>query len=93
MSAYNQYAIVNNIRRNPLKAAQASHIPFWGEKLTTPVFYSDEKYQVLFKQWKQRIGLEFIKLRHAEEARLGDQFQRKQQKKEIQEYLSKVYQS
>lgn len=80
LTAYNQLAIINNVKRNPLKASQASHIPFWGEKLTTPVFYDNEKYQLLFKQWKQRIGLEFIKLRHAEEARLGDSWQRKQQK-------------
>lgn len=48
-----------------MKASTASHVPFWGQKLATPVFYRDDKYKKFLKQWTQRLELEVIKMRHA----------------------------
>jgi hypothetical protein len=45
---------------DPWGATQDSHVPFWTAKLTTPAYYSDEKYKKFEKQWCQRIGLELI---------------------------------
>ena len=83
MTAYNQDAVINDYANNPISASQASHAPFWGKKLTTPAFYSDEKYKTFLKQWNQRLGLENIKMRHAVVSEIGNHHQRKEQKKEI----------
>jgi len=42
-----------------------NHVPFWGMKLITGVFYSDDKYARFLNQWRLRLGLEMIKMRHA----------------------------
>ena len=43
------------------------------------------------RQWKHRLGLEMIKMRHAIMNRPGDNEQRKKMKDEIEAYISKVY--
>lgn len=76
-----------------MKASTASHVPFWGHKLATPVFYRDDKYNKFFKQWSQRLELEMIKMKHAIILRPNDVAQRKEMKKEIQNYIQSVYDS
>lgn len=93
MTAYNQSAVINRYAFAPFKAIQASNVPFWGMKLATPVFYTEEKYTKFLKQWKQRVGLEMIKIRQAIDLKPGDATQRKSNKYEIQKYLNDVYQS
>jgi len=93
MSVYNQNAVINDWGTNPYKAMQVTHVPFWGLKLSTPVFYKDEKYEKFLKQWKQRIGLEIIKIRQSMALRPGDVNQRMQNKYEIQKYISDVIES
>lgn len=72
ISGYNQSAVFNQYTRDIYKATQQSHVPFWGQKLATPVFYSEAKMQKFHKQWNQRLGLELIKVRQALHHRLGD---------------------
>lgn len=93
MSVYNQNAVINDWGNSPYKAMQATHVPFWGLKLSTPVFYKDEKYEKFLQQWKQRIGLEIIKIRQSMALRPGDVNQRMQNKYEIQKYISDVIES
>lgn len=47
-------------------------MPYWGLKLSTPQFYSDEKMQKFMRQWQQKLGLEIIKARQAHEAVVMD---------------------
>jgi len=92
MTLYNQSGIFNNYTRNIFSATKANHVPFWGLKLSTPAFYKDKKLEKYAKQWKLRLGLEQIKLRHARVIRPDDLAQRDQFKAEIQQYLADSYQ-
>lgn len=65
-------------------------MPFWGHKLSTPAFYTDEKYDKFMRQWQQRIGLELIKIRQASEWQDGNDAQAKSHKTEIQNYIANV---
>lgn len=64
---YNQQVVVNQYAKDPLGALKEEHMPYWGLKLTTPQFYSDEKMKKFFHQWGQKLGLEIIKARQAVE--------------------------
>lgn len=43
-SVYNQIVIDNPYTRGILSAFQETRVPWWGKKLTSPAFYTDEKY-------------------------------------------------
>lgn len=90
MTGNNQSAVFNQYTRNLNKATQMSHVPMWGKKLAAPVFYRDDKYAKFFKHWGHRLGLEQIKMRHVIQGSATDPQVRRQQKKEIQQYLAKV---
>lgn len=91
MSLYNQSGILNNYTKNIFSASKSNHVPFWGLKLSVPSFYRDQKLARYMRQWRLRIGLEHIKLRHAKTMRPNDPQQMRQFKKEIMEYLSWAY--
>jgi hypothetical protein len=65
VTGYNQVVIKNQYSRNLWEATKQTHVPFWGQKLLTPAFYKDEKYEKFLRQWKLRLGLESIKMRHS----------------------------
>lgn len=67
LSGYNQQVVMNEHARDPWQASKARHQPFWGHKLSTPAFFTEEKLQKFYKHWSQRIGLELIKMRQASE--------------------------
>ena len=90
MTGNNQSAVFNQYTRNLYKASQMSHVPFWGRKLATPVFYRDEKYSKFFKHWGHRLGLEQIKIRHSIVGNTQDPQVRRANKNEIQAYIAKV---
>mmetsp|Transcript_40496 Transcript_40496/g.38993 ORF Transcript_40496/g.38993 Transcript_40496/m.38993 type:complete len:193 (+) Transcript_40496:729-1307(+) len=89
LTGYNQMEIVNPYIRDPLTADKMSHAPFWGEKLITPAFYSDEKLERFYRQWGLRFGLEKLKMKHAQmDNQPGDKrLMRQVMKEEIEEYL------
>jgi len=58
---------MNQYSRDMWDAMKMTHAPVWGQKLSTPAFYSDEKYARFFEHWKQRLGLEMLKIKHASE--------------------------
>jgi len=89
-SVYNQNVVMNYYNMDMWEATKLRHQPFWGQKLAAPAFYTDERYSKFFKQWQQRLGLELIKLRQADEFKDGDAQQYEAFKAEIQEYLNKV---
>lgn len=90
---FNQTAVVNKYVTDSWSATQDSHVPFWTAKLTTPAYYSDEKFKKFEKQWSQRVGLELLKLKHAAEFKFEDRVQRRRHKHELQDYIQKVYDS
>lgn len=92
MTGYNQDVVFNEYARDAWNAAKLTHAPWWGQKLATPAFYTDEKYQEFFHQWGQRLGLELIKIRQATEFQPGNQQQYEQFKAEISSYIGKVEQ-
>jgi hypothetical protein len=79
--------IKNNYSRNIFEASTKSNAPYWGNKLQTPSFYKQDKYEKFIYQWGIRLGLEAIKMRQSMEARKDDRAQRKQFKNEIMNYL------
>jgi hypothetical protein len=64
-TAYNQDAVFNQYSQNFSNATTMSHLPYWGKKLMTPAFFTQEKFKKMLRQWDQRLGLERIKMRHA----------------------------
>jgi hypothetical protein len=62
--------------------------PHWAQKLMMPAFFKEEKVDKMMKQWKLKLGLELIKMRHAVVGRVGDKEQYKQFKNEIMEYIA-----
>jgi hypothetical protein len=81
-------AIKNQYTSNIWNATKAIHAPFWGQKLFTPAFYKEEKLGKFYRQWKARLGLEVIKMRHAIINRPGDLVQRRKMKDEIEAYIA-----
>lgn len=65
VTAYNQFLIKNQYATNAWTLSNKVHIPFWGTKLQTPAFYKDEKARKLMRQWNTRLGLEWLKMKHA----------------------------
>lgn len=90
LTGYNQHAIFNEYSRDIWKAQVHNHVPFWGHKLSTPAFFSDEKYTKFKRHWRQRLGLELIKIRQWTELQEGDNQQYKDHKAEVQTYLEEV---
>lgn len=90
LTGYNQQAVFNEYSRDIWKAQVHNHVPFWGHKLATPAFYSDEKYTKFMRHWTQRLGLELIKIRQWTEHSEGDVSQYSAHKTEIQNYLESV---
>jgi hypothetical protein len=88
LTGYNQMAIKNQYTSNIWNATKAIHAPFWGQKLFTPAFYKEEKLGKFYRQWKARLGLEVIKMRHAIINRPGDLVQRRKMKDEIEAYIA-----
>jgi len=62
---YNQDKIKNTYADQFGRAAKLSHAPFWGEKLTQPHFFKEEKLVTFYRQWEHRKGLEALKMKHA----------------------------
>jgi len=89
-TGYNQDAIFNEYTRDPWNAMKLNHVPFWGHKLSTPAFYTDAKFDKFHRQWQQRLGLELIKIRQAQEWEQGNEVQAKAHKAEIQNYIAEV---
>lgn len=58
LTAYNQFYIKNQYATNAFNMMKNSHIPFWGQKLQTPAFYKEEKFQKLLRQWDTRLRFE-----------------------------------
>jgi hypothetical protein len=88
--------IKNDYLRNIWKVNSRMHAPFWGEKLSIPSFYKEEKVKKFYRQWNIRIGLEKIKQRHAIMINSSDQDEKELRlimKDEIADYLSKAYDS
>lgn len=64
-SIYNQDKIKNTYADQFGRAFKNSNAPFWGEKLTQPHFYKEEKLVKFYRQWGHRKGLEALKMKHA----------------------------
>lgn len=62
---YNQDKIKNTYADQFGRAFKLSHAPFWGEKLTQPHYYKEEKLVKFYRQWDHRKGLEALKMKHA----------------------------
>ncbi|CDW76795.1 UNKNOWN [Stylonychia lemnae] len=86
-SVYNQIVIKNPYTKNIFDASTKSHAPYWGNKLQTPAFYKDDKFEKFLYQWNIRLGLEQIKMKHAATFVKGDKQQQKNFKNEIMAYL------
>ena len=43
--ALNQKVVNNPYSKGIFQASRLSHAPFWGEKLATPAFYKEDKYE------------------------------------------------
>lgn len=84
--------IKNNYSRNIFEASTKSNAPYWGNKLQTPSFFKEDKYDKFIYQWGIRLGLEAIKMRQSMEARKDDRAQRKHFKNEIINYLEHAHQ-
>lgn len=62
---YNQDKVKNTYADQFGRAFKNSHAPFWGEKLTQPHYYKEEKLVKFYRQWGHRKGLEAMKIKHA----------------------------
>lgn len=87
VTGYNQQIIKNQYNLGMWEASKITHAPFWGKKLFTPAFYKDHKMEKFYRQWKARLGLETIKMRHAIINKPGDLNQRQKMKDEIESYI------
>jgi hypothetical protein len=47
------------------RATTMSYAPWWGEKLTQPAFFKEDKIPKFNRQWSYRLGLESLKIKHA----------------------------
>ena len=89
-TGYNQFVIKNPYAKSLWRSSQMLHLPFWGTKLITPSYYKEEKYVKFLKQWKIRLGLENIKMRHALEPS-PDRHARQKMKEELEAYIGNAY--
>ncbi len=90
MTTYNQSVVTNAYKNNPLSAMSKNHVPFWGHKLMTPIYYREDKYQKFIQQWSYRLGLEQIKLRHALNPNNGDPRAIRAEYQELYDYFNWV---
>lgn len=61
-NVYNQQIVDNPYVRGFMSAMKENTAPWWGKKLATPAFYSDEKYAKFIEQWGIRKEFEILKL-------------------------------
>lgn len=67
-TAYNQIAMPNiALSEGPFRSKEYTSIPFWGQKLMTPHFFKQEKFDKMLRHWKIRADLEILKIAQAEE--------------------------
>ncbi|MFS8160631.1 MAG: hypothetical protein ACMG6E_10610 [Candidatus Roizmanbacteria bacterium] len=84
--------VKNQYSRSMMAAARQFHQPFWGQKLVSPVFYTDEKYDRFMKQWNIKLGLEQIKMKHAIfNVDVSNKKHRNKMKDELMDYISESH--
>ncbi len=92
LTSVNQIVIKNQYSRSVISASRLLHQPFWGEKLITPVFYTEEKYERFLRQWDLRLGLEQIKMKHAiYDLDVNNKKYRNKMREEVEAYLAEAY--
>lgn len=62
-TAYNQDVVKNPYTVPFSNALYLSHAPQWGQKLSQPHFFKQEKMEKFHRHWQHRLGLEAIKMR------------------------------
>ena len=87
-SIYNQNIIDNPYTRSVFTHMREHRAPWWGKKLSTPAFYTDEKLAKWYEQYAIKLDFESLKFRHAKELRTGDMMQRDSMKAEVQNFLA-----
>jgi len=90
MTTYNQSVVTNSYKNNPYSSMSKYHVPFWGHKLMTPIYFREEKYEKFLKQWEWRLGLEQIKLKHALNPNHGDPRAIRAEYQELYDYFNYV---
>lgn len=90
---YNQDKVKNTYTDQFNRAFKLSHAPFWGEKLTQPHFFKEEKLVKFYRQWGHRKGLEALKMKHAMMyGHNPTDSQKKAMQTEISNYIDACYQ-
>ena len=87
---YNQIVINNQWVKDPWGAIREHNAPWWGQKLSTPAFYTPEKFSKFMAQYAIRLDFENLKKRHAKELRAGDLAQRDRMAAEVGAFLEEA---
>jgi quinol monooxygenase YgiN/DNA-binding transcriptional MerR regulator len=90
-TVYNQDVVMNMYASDPWSMETREHQPWWGLKLAAPAFYTDERMKKFMKQWNQRLGLELLKIKQADEQSNDPRVYQKH-KEEIAAYVAQTEQ-
>lgn len=91
-TAYNQNTVKNQYLTPGGRAGLYSHAPIWGRKLAMPHFYKKEKLEKFYRHWNHRLGLESLKIKHAQQfGSLPNEKQREIMRLETIAYIESCY--
>lgn len=94
MTGYNQIQIPNIYLKGLWRATRETHVPFWGEKLMTPHFFKQDKFDKMLRHWDIRNRFELLKIKQAREEFTvqGDPSNmRDRHKAEVEKFLEDAY--
>lgn len=93
ISYYNQFIVENEWMSNPTKASERRYLPFWALKLEAFDYNTPEKVENAMFQWGLKVGLENLKIKHAnmaKEYKITDEIRNKMTR-QIQDYIEDAY--